>query len=213
MRLALTGKGEQILHDAMRSLCLLEQFGDEICRSFAQVLRFQQLRIAQNCSERIVQFVRNSGNQLADGGHLFALQQLLLSASQVVIGAAGLLVQPDLLNGGGQLPADCNQQVFVICAVFAVFAAADSHDAHRLVFTPKEYPYPRAKIVRTNKISNAGRQVREVFGCDHFRARACYKFSEAFNKPDLGNSSTVRVSLTPNSAAAESDVVFFRKVD
>ena len=63
--------------------------------------------------------MRDPGDQLPDRRHLFTLQQLLLRVPQVFIGAAGFFVKADFLDGGGQLAADGDQQVFVVAGVFA----------------------------------------------------------------------------------------------
>ena len=102
----------------MRPLRLLEQFADVILRARVQAFGLEQLRVAQDRGQRIVQFVRDAGNQLADGRHLFALQQLFLRLAQIFVSAAGFFVEADLFDGGGQLPADGDQQVLVVAGIF-----------------------------------------------------------------------------------------------
>lgn len=53
----------------------------------AQVF-LQAAEIGVHVTDRIVDFVRHAGGQLADGGHLFRLQQLVLRAVQTQIGLA-----------------------------------------------------------------------------------------------------------------------------
>src|SRR5580698_6102676 len=78
LRRHLAGKTEQILNDLFGSLRFLQN-DSEI---FAGTLRYfgvahHQIGKTQNCSERIVDFMRDSGNQLADGGHFFGMNQFV----------------------------------------------------------------------------------------------------------------------------------------
>jgi len=54
----------------------------------------------------------HAGDQLSDGRHFFALQQLFLGLAEIFVGAAGLFIETDLLNGGGELAADRDQKDF-----------------------------------------------------------------------------------------------------
>ena len=81
----LAREAQQILHDAMSALRLLVKlFGvfDSLRAHLAAGA--EQLAVAENGGERIVEFVSDAGNQLSDGGHFFAVQKLFLSAAKVV---------------------------------------------------------------------------------------------------------------------------------
>src|SRR5215469_4408786 len=82
----------------------------------------------------------NASNQLADGGHLFALQKLLLRSAEIIVRLAGFLIEPDLFNRGRKLAADCDQQTFVVAGIVTRFAAPDTHQSNRIVFSPKYDP-------------------------------------------------------------------------
>ena len=126
LRLALPGKREQVLHHAVGSLGLFEQLADKILSAFAQPLAFEQLRVAEDRGERIVELVGDAGNQLPHRRHLLALQELFLRQAKVLVGAAAFLVQAYLFESGGQLPRDGNQQAFIAGIEFAGFSATDS---------------------------------------------------------------------------------------
>ena len=88
--LVLAREAEQALHDVMSPLRLFVKFFDVIGASrFVSSSDLQQLAIAQNRGERIIQLVSNAGNELSHGCHLFALQELLLRAPQALVGVAG----------------------------------------------------------------------------------------------------------------------------
>src|SRR5579863_6555798 len=80
LRFSLACKGKQILHHTMGALSLLEELGNEILSALIQAFALEQLSVTENRGERIIEFMGDSGNELADGGHLLALQELLLSA-------------------------------------------------------------------------------------------------------------------------------------
>ena len=86
--------------------------------------------------------MRHPCDQLPDGRHFLALQQLLLRASQVFIGTAGFFVEPHLFDGRCQLAADRDQQVFFVAGIFVSQIAAQSHDADRTVLAPEQDPDP-----------------------------------------------------------------------
>ena len=65
--LPLPREGEQILHNAVRALRLLEHFPDVVVRPLVQAFAFKELRIAENRRQRIVQLVSDARNQLSDG--------------------------------------------------------------------------------------------------------------------------------------------------
>ena len=82
------GEREQVAHDPCGTLRLVgdppeivRQFGARPNRALmlrVEQLFLQQLRVADYARERVVQFVRDAGNQLADGGKLLRLEQLRL---------------------------------------------------------------------------------------------------------------------------------------
>ena len=74
LRLALPGKRKQVLHYPMRPLSLLEELSDEIGGALAEAFAFEQLGVAENRRQRVVQLVSDAGDQLADGRHLLTLQ-------------------------------------------------------------------------------------------------------------------------------------------
>ena len=78
-----------------------------------------------------------SGNQLSDGGHFFAVQQLLLGAAKIIVGLARLIVQKRTLNGAGNLAANGDQQVDVSRGEIALRTATYDQTADDLVFGPK----------------------------------------------------------------------------
>ena len=78
-RFLLAREREQVLHDllaAQRQVVDLEQ---AVAGALVQILaQLQELGIAHDAGERIVQLVGNAGDQFADGGEFFGLDQLLL---------------------------------------------------------------------------------------------------------------------------------------
>ena len=127
----------------------------------------------------------HAGDELSHRRHLFALQQLFLGLAQIFIGAAGFFVEPDLLDRGGQLAADGDQQVLVVAGVLVAQMVAETHDADWRVFAPEKHPDPGAVSIRTKEVGNAGRQVRHVLGRDDFRARSNYQIAKAIGKRDF----------------------------
>ena len=58
----------------MRALSLLEELSDEIGGALAEAFAFEQLGVAENRRQRVIQLVSDAGDQLADGRHLLTLQ-------------------------------------------------------------------------------------------------------------------------------------------
>ena len=85
----------------MGALGLFEKFAHEVRSPLGQAFAFQELGVTENRGQRIVQLMRYARNQLSHCRHLFTLQQLLLSATQVFISAASLFVKTDFLDSGG----------------------------------------------------------------------------------------------------------------
>ena len=105
--LVLARETQQVLHDAMRSLRLLVELLDVIGALRADDIgRSQQLPVTQNRRQGIVQFVRHAGNELPDGGHFFALQELLLRAPQIFVRRASFFIELHFFDGDGNLAAD-----------------------------------------------------------------------------------------------------------
>ena len=65
LRLALAGEGQQVLHHAVSALRLLEEFAYEVGGAFSQAFTFEQLGVAENGGQRIVEFVGDTGDQLS----------------------------------------------------------------------------------------------------------------------------------------------------
>ncbi len=213
LRLALAGERQQVLHHAMSALRLLEEFADEVGGAVRQPFAFQQLGIAQNRGQRIVQFVRYSGDQLSDRRHLFALQQLLLGVAQVFVGAAGFFVEPDFLDGGGQLPADRDQQTLVVAGVLAALPAADTHNADGFVFAPQQHPDPGRQPVGANELRHQRGKMRQIVGGDHLGARTGHQIAKAIGEFDFGEAGALGAALSPTGAAAEGGFVGVAKID
>ena len=82
-------EAQQILHDPGRALRLIANYGDRLAERRRHIGAFRQkLREPDDRCQRVVQVVRNAGNELADGRHLFRLHQLVLEAV-----ALGLVVE------------------------------------------------------------------------------------------------------------------------
>ena len=112
LRLVLAREAQQVLHDTMGALRLFVQFIGVLDSLRTDLsARGEQLAVAENRRERIVQLVRYAGNQLPDGGHLFAMKQLLLRSAQIVVCLPSLFVQDTAIDGVRNLAADCDQQI------------------------------------------------------------------------------------------------------
>ena len=126
----------------MSPLRLFEKFGDVILRASVQSFALKKLSVAENRGKRIVEFVSDAGNQLADGRHFFALQKLFLSLAQIFVSAASLFVEPNFFDGGSQLAADGYEQIFVVARIFISQLIAQAHDSHGTVLAPEQNPDP-----------------------------------------------------------------------
>ena len=68
-------EAEQVLNDAMRALRLLVELVGVFGALCANILAAsKQLAVAENRCERIVEFVRDARDELADRPHFFAVQ-------------------------------------------------------------------------------------------------------------------------------------------
>src|SRR5271166_1529985 len=66
LRLALAGKGQQALHHAMGALRLLEELAHKVGGAFVQAFALEKLGVAQNRGQRVVEFVRDTRDELPD---------------------------------------------------------------------------------------------------------------------------------------------------
>ena len=78
---------------------------------------------AEDCRERVVQFVRDAGDRLAESGHLLRLQQLLIQVARLV-------VEPLSLADVAQQRLDSNSRP----AAHSICSSGD-FDPHRLAVT------------------------------------------------------------------------------
>ena len=105
-------------------------------RARGEFVGFQKLAVAENRRQRIVQFVCDAGNQLTDGDHLLALQELLLRAAQRLVGFARLFEQQRFVDGGGDLIADGGEQIQFGRREIARLAIPDNEDSHNAILRP-----------------------------------------------------------------------------
>ena len=76
LRRHLAGEAEQVLHDLLGTLRLLQDDAKVFAGSFGQVGIFhQQIGEAEDRRQRIVDFVGHAGNQLSDSRHFFGMDQ------------------------------------------------------------------------------------------------------------------------------------------
>src|SRR3989454_2186460 len=111
----------------------------DACRADV-VTRGQQLAIAEDGRERVIQLMRYARNQLADGGHLLALNQLFLRPAEIFIGLPRLLVQERFLDGGGKLRAGRGQQVQIGGGEFDERPASHHQASQDAAPGPQEHP-------------------------------------------------------------------------
>src|SRR5437016_14032514 len=123
----------------MRALCLLVKFVGVFHALLSHLSAGgQQLAVTEDGGKRVVQFVRNSGDQLPDRRQLLAVEQLLLSAAQVFVGLTSLLIENRALDGARNLAADGNEQVHVSRRKLPRRAAADHQASDNAVFGPQD---------------------------------------------------------------------------
>ena len=97
-RLTLAGEGEQVAHDARRPLGLAENHLEAAPHGGVERRPLAQpLRPAQDRGERVVQFVRDTRNRLAQRRHLLGLQQLVVDVPSLVV---QLLALADVTDEG-----------------------------------------------------------------------------------------------------------------
>ena len=78
LRAAAAGEREQVRDDLRGALGLGVDGLDVVARRLFEILEEQELREAHDAGERVVQLVRDAGDELADAGHLLGLEQALL---------------------------------------------------------------------------------------------------------------------------------------
>ena len=100
--------------------------------------RFEKLAVAEDGGEGIIELVGYAGNQLADGGHFFALEELFLGAAEIFIGFASLLEEERFVDRGGDLIGDGGEEAQFRGGKFALGAGADDEGAHDAVFGPQD---------------------------------------------------------------------------
>ena len=91
--------------------------------------------------------MRHAGNQLADRGHLFTVQELLLRFAQIVVSLPRLFVQQRPLNRMRCLTANRNQQIHVRRRELARRARANDQRAHHSIFRPEDHEVGRDDLL------------------------------------------------------------------
>src|SRR5215469_12534638 len=108
-RLVLAGKAQEILDNPVRSLRLLVKFFGVYDASGPQLTDgSQQLAISQDGGKRVVQFMSNAGDELANRGEPLAVEQLFLRFAKVLVGLARFFVKNGTIDGARNLAADSN---------------------------------------------------------------------------------------------------------
>ena len=213
LRFALTRERKQILHNAVRPLRLLEHLPHIVGRTLLKARAFQQLRIAEDCRQRVVQLMRHSRNQLADRRHFFALQQLLLRPPQVFIRPASLFVELHLFDRRRQLPADGDQQVLIVAGVVPVFLPRNAHDANGFVLAPKHNPNPVRQPVGAGELHHRrGQMGHKVLGHD-FGSRAHHQIAQPFRKDDFRHARARLAARPPTGAPPVGTIGLCREID
>ena len=140
MGLLLPREAEQIQHDVMGALRLFVEFF-QILRAAAldEFLGLQQLAVTKDRGERIVQLMRDPGDQLAHRRHLLALQELLLGTSQRVVSFARFFEQQRFVDGGGDLVADGRMQIQLGGGERSRIAVAHDQHPHDAILGPQDH--------------------------------------------------------------------------
>src|ERR1700674_731919 len=135
----LAGGVKEMLDDAVCTLGLLVKFVGILDALLSHLSAGgQQLAVTEDGSKRVVQFVRDPGDQLPDRCQLLAVEQLLLGTAQVFVGLASLLIENRALDGVGNLAADGDEQVHVGRRKLPGRAAADDQTSDDAVFGPQD---------------------------------------------------------------------------
>ena len=96
------------------------------------------MAVTEDGGKRVVQFVRDPGDQLPDRRQLLAVEQLLLGAAQIFVSLASLLIENRALDSAGNLAADGDEQVHVGRGELPRRAAADDQTSDNVVFGPQD---------------------------------------------------------------------------
>ena len=84
LRRHLAGEAQQILHDLLGPLRLLQNHTQIFVRRLRQIrILHQKIGKAEDGRERIIDFMGDAGNQLANGGHLFGMHQFVAKNSRI----------------------------------------------------------------------------------------------------------------------------------
>src|SRR5260370_26159129 len=165
LRLVLSGKAEEILHDAMGALGLLVKFVSVLDSLLPHLSAGgQQLAVTEDGGQGVVQFVRHSGDQLSHGCQLLTVEQLFLRAAQVFVGLAGLFIEIRALDGAGNLATHSNEQVHVGWRKLPRRAAADNHTADDPVFRPQDDDVNRLELFSCLDVAENLRQYQALHG-------------------------------------------------
>src|SRR6266849_1431874 len=148
LRLVLAGEAQEILDDAVGALGLLVKLVGILDSLLSHLSTGgQQLAVAEDGGKRVVQFMRDAGDQLPDRRQLLAVEQLLLGAAQVFVGLASLLIENRALDGAGNLAANSDEQVHIGRRKLPRGAAADDQAADDAVFGPQNDDVRREKLL------------------------------------------------------------------
>ena len=132
---------------------------------------------------------------------------------RVFVGFAGFFVETNFLDGGRQLAADGDQQIFFAAGIFVLDMAAQSHHADGAVLAPEQHPVPCAVAVGADEIRDCAGEMRKIFGGDHFGARAHDKVAKAIGKTDFGRAGFIAAARSPGGAAAIGRGIGIGKID
>src|SRR2546425_9346910 len=165
LRFVLAGKAEEILHDAVGALRLLVKFIGVLDSLLSHLSAGgQQLAVTEDGGQRVVQFVRDSGDQLPDRCQLLTVEQLFLRAAEVFGGLASLFIEIRALDGAGNLAAHGNEQVRVGRRNLPRRAAADDEAADDPVFGPQNDDVSRKKLFSCLDVAENLRQYQALNG-------------------------------------------------
>ena len=99
LRLPLAREEQQALHDLGHTATLRQHHLDGPAQVGGQVPRGEELRIAEDHGQRIVELVRHAGDQLSHGRELPRLQELRLSRLELAHALRELFVEAAVLDG------------------------------------------------------------------------------------------------------------------
>src|SRR5947207_14727691 len=108
----------------MRTMTRIEKRASVLHGFGVEFFSFEQLRVSEDCGQGIVQLVGHACDELSDSRHLFALQELLLSVTKIIVCLAGFFVEADFLNRRGKLTSNGDQEIPVIQRITLMLPAA-----------------------------------------------------------------------------------------